>query len=160
MERLILMDSSVLCEWLGVPGHSNGSTATSVRQEMKRFVREGSTLFLPLAAIVEVGNLIATVDNGDRRRRCADGFVALVRSCLEKERPFATIALWTRDDVTKYVERFVGNATCKISFGDTSIIREFEKMCEANPTAREIRIWTTDGHLDSYRKEITASLHV
>lgn len=158
MESLVLLDSSVLCEWMKIPGHCSASKHADVAKTMKSLLEDGATFFIPIAAVVEVGNHVANIKDGTVRRKSADKFTGLLRKCLEEERPFATIPLWDRGDLKRYVDSFVANATVGIGMGDISIIREFEKLCEANPTAQEVWIWTTDGHLDSYRKVITRSL--
>jgi len=151
VNSLVLLDSSVICEWLQVPGKSSINGQKMVSDEMKVLLSGGATFYLPLAAVVEVGNHITHVKNGVKRRTCAERFVTLLNNCLNHERPYATIPFWDEDDMRKFAAAFSANATAGVSMGDTTMINDFNKLCEVNPTAKCVRIWSVDGHLDSYR---------
>lgn len=151
MKGIILLDTSVLCEWLQVPGKSVQGGNLRVAKKMRAFA-VGFDFFLPLAAVIETGNHIAHVKKAKARRSCAEALVALIDKCVAGTVPYATVAGWDVDDLKRFSRSFVANATASVGMGDTTIISDFEKLCEHYPTAKEIRIWSLDGHLDSYRK--------
>lgn len=151
MRGIILFDTSILCEWLQIPKKSTSNGNKRVEKKMCALAVDFD-FFLPLAAVIETGNHIAHIKNAQTRRSCAEALVALIDKCIAGKIPYATIAGWDVDDLKRFSRSFVANATVSIGMGDTTMISDFEKLCERYPTAREIRIWSLDGHLDSYRK--------
>lgn len=152
MNSIILLDTSVLCEWFEVPGKSAKGGHRRVTDAMKAYVKDGCDFFLPLASVVETGNHIAHVATGNARRRCANLLAELIENCITAEHPYATIAYWDEDELKAIAREFRSNAMSGISMGDTSIIGDFKRLCEDNPTAMRIKIWSMDGHLDTYEK--------
>ncbi|HEY9895136.1 MAG TPA: hypothetical protein V6D34_06960, partial [Candidatus Sericytochromatia bacterium] len=65
MQRVLIIDTSILCVWLQVPGKTMcGSDAEQwdkkrVGQELEKEIQAGTTLVLPLATIIETGNHIS-----------------------------------------------------------------------------------------------------
>lgn len=127
--KVLIIDTSVLCVWLGVPGKSTCGSKTD-KWDYKRlkdlFTHEhkaGTTMVLPLAALVETGNHIANC-TGDRYL-LACSLVDLIKKSLDEETPWAAFRhqadLWSDDIMRKLVEEWPEKAKEKVSVADLSI---------------------------------------
>jgi hypothetical protein len=95
LSAIVIVDSSVLLNIIDVPDRNQRKGDVLVRLAM--LIDNGDHLFIPMAAIVEVGNLIAHVKNGALARAAAQRFVKEVRSALSGEAPWSHVWVWTLD---------------------------------------------------------------
>ena len=103
-------------------------------------------LFIPMAAIVEVGNLIAHVKNGAQRRAAADRFVKELRSALADEAPWKPINFPSNQEVLSWLDAYPESATKGVGMGDLSIRQEWESCCRRYSMSR-VWVWTLDRDL-------------
>ena len=96
------IDTSVMLNLLEVPNMCGD--AEKVKMEWKRNLEANDVLIMPSATIIETGNHIAHISNGNKRR-------------------------------------------------DMSIVYAYERYIEETPGVGTIMIWSTDTHLQGYRKE-------
>jgi hypothetical protein len=80
MSAIVIVDSSVLLNIIDVPGRNQ--RRAEVLDRLAALIDSEDHLFIPMAAIVEVGNHIAHVASGAQRRAAAERFVKEVRSAL------------------------------------------------------------------------------
>ena len=72
MKKVLVIDTSVLCVWLKVPGKETCGpskalvTYEMVSEKIEEEKKKGTTFILPLATIIETGNHIAH-SSGDRK---------------------------------------------------------------------------------------------
>lgn len=146
---IVLIDTSVFCEIINVPGKCNNPR--QVFDEVERLIRNNVTLLLPIATILETGRHISQVENGQVRRQTAIRFVELVQNALQNAAPW-TISqpILNPVELERYLVEFPDYAMREISLGDLSIIKEFERQCELH-FGHEIYIWALDHHLIGYR---------
>lgn len=144
MSAIVIVDSSVLLNILDVPGRNE--RWTEVVAELGRLIEVGDHLFIPMAAIVEVGNHIAQLSNGAQRRSTAERFVAEVRKALADEAPWKPINFPSNLEVLGWLESFPGSAMRGLGMGDLSIKKEWETLCAKYRMSR-VRVWTLDGDL-------------
>jgi hypothetical protein len=81
-----LLDTSILCELLEIPGKCGGFP--EVASELEHKVQQGESLLLPLTAVLETGNHIGQNGDGRQRRAAAGRFVRLVKDAIEGRTPF------------------------------------------------------------------------
>lgn len=118
-------------------------------------VSDGETFFLPMATILETGNHIGQLENGDKRYICATSFVKFVKSALEAtsnallEPPFVTINFLEANILSQWIDSFTESATQGMGFGDVSIVKDWEEQKDKN-TGRRVYIWSEDAHLQGY----------
>jgi hypothetical protein len=145
-----ILDTSILLELLQVPGRF--SQAAQIDRELVQRHNEGHSLLLPLAAILETGNHIARVSDGNLRRRAAERFVGLIRLAIAGQAPFTPIDDVGTEQVAAWCEHFVAWATpAAQSLTDLSIKLVWEQQCELYP-AREVYVWTLDSDLSGCRR--------
>ena len=109
--------------------------------------------FIPMAAIVEVGNHIAQVRNGALCRAAAERFMKEVRAALADEAPWKPINFPTNPEVLAWLDAFPDSATQGIGMGDLSIKKEWEELCRRHPLSR-IWVWTLDNDLTGLDRRI------
>ncbi len=148
-----LLDTSILCELLGVPNCSDHQR--DIALELKRKIERRDTLLLPMTSIFETGNLIGQNGDGTQRRQSATRFVKLVRQAIQGKTPFQPTPFFESDQVLGWLEKFPNWVQQTDSrgrgsgFGDLSIVQEWERQRLLNPE-RQVRIWSLDEHLKGY----------
>lgn len=147
---IAIVDTSVFLNALGVPGRDQNRD--DVRADFGRRIDDGHSLILPIAAIIETGNHIAQLGNGQRRRQFAELFVQQVRMMLNGRAPWVVARAIDAEDLALWIEDFPDHAMRRRGIADVSIIGEYERQCALN-TARTVEIWSLDGHLAGYRRE-------
>lgn len=146
---ICVVDTSVLCELLAVPGLHDKHDEALTAFETKSAAKE--QFILPLAAIVETGNHIAHVGDGMQRRSCAERFTELVRKAIDGDSPFTPTPMPELAVVRTWLDTFVADATAEMGIADRSIIAVWEAQHEvAKGAKRRVYVWAFDAHLSSY----------
>ena len=144
MSAIVIVDSSVLLNIIDVPDRNQRKE--EVLADLSGLIDDGDHLFIPMAAIVEVGNHIAHLDNGAQRRAAAERFVKEVRSALADEAPWKPINFPSNQEVLSWLDAFPDSATRGVGMGDLSILKEWESCCDRFPMSR-VWVWTLDRDL-------------
>jgi hypothetical protein len=145
-----LLDTSILCEILEVPGRCDHKA--EVLGELEEKVRERESLLLPMSAIVETGNHIGQSGDGRQRRKSAGRFVALVQQAIRGETPFTPTPFFETEALLDWLGHFPDWAMRGSGLADLTIAKEFERQCTLH-RQRRVYIGSLDGHLSSYRRE-------
>lgn len=155
MKKVLILDTSILCIWLKVPGKATcGSGAGEVTYDMvSRKIEEemalGTTFILPMAAIIETGNHIAQA-TGDRFA-VASSLVDIIHKSAEATSPWAAFTvqseLWKEDALKQLADRWKGTVISGQSLGDASIVDVANYYHQAG---WEVEIYTGDAGLKSY----------
>ena len=147
-----LVDTSVLCELLRVPGKSSQSVHEETVAEFDQKVSAKHTLLLPVAAILETGNHIAHAST--KRRATAERFVSLVRLAIEGDAPFKVTQPISVEEIASWLDHVADDADRELSLGDRSIIAEWERERVIHRGGR-VYIWSLDNHLRGYDADPT-----
>lgn len=156
MSSVCLIDTSIFLNLLDVP-YCNESRA-KVAQDFVTFTEAGCSFLLPMATILETGNHIAQNGDGNLRRETAKRFVLAVKGALSETAPWRPVFFPITQEVLSWIDTFPDYAGRNkapdkpegTSFGDLTIIQEFEKACARFPMS-EVFIWSLDSDLQSYR---------
>lgn len=148
MSAVVIVDSSVLLNILDIPGRNQHVDA--VLNRLGERIEAGDHLFIPMAAIVEVGNHIAHVANGVQRRDAAERFVREVRSALAGEAPWKPINFPSNQDVLRWLEGFPEAATRR------SIQQEWQTCCARYPLSH-VWVWTLDSDLAALDRPVPSA---
>ncbi len=149
MGAICLIDTSSFLEILNVP--HKASQSELILQKLEEKIKAGESLFLPMATILETGNHIAQNRDGNQRRTCAGKFVNWVTQALEGESPFTPISFLKKEDLQGWLKEFPDEAMRGRGLGDLSIIHDWQKICDQNPS-RRVYIWSLDKHLKGYER--------
>ncbi len=156
MSAIVIVDSSVLLNIIDVPDRNQ--RRDEVFDRLAELIEVGDHLFIPMAAIVEVGNLIAHVKNGVQRRAAAERFVKEVRSALANEAPWKPINFPSNQEVLSWLDAFPDSATKGVGMGDLSIRQEWESCCHRYSMSR-VWVWTLDVDLTGLDRPAVSGLH-
>lgn len=147
--KFVLVDTSVLCELLRVPGRHDPGRARALGDEL-RARQKTDRLYLSPAVVVETGNHIARAADGALRRAAAKPLRDLVTDAVDGRAPFTWVTSPNEaSDWRRLLDRFVDLATAGISLGDSALILEVESLRRRAPNAI-VSIWTLDAALGAH----------
>lgn len=144
MKGITILDTSILCEVLQVPGKSQNPA--EVRAEFEACCRQDEVL-LPWAVVLECANHVAQC-NGDRHR-LASRLVDLAKQAEVGQAPFALAGLPDRGELRSLLDRFPSAAAAGRGLVDESLIDLWQRQKELFQ-GRRVRIWSLDRDLSGY----------
>lgn len=154
MTQIIVMDTSVLCVFLGVPEMESCGpdfdkwTPARVAERWSR-LKKKATFVLPLATIIETGNHIAQARHS--RRECGQALGELMIKCADEKSPWAAFSrqaeLWSPENLKILAGHWPELAMGRISIGDATI-KDVAELYAAS--GFHVEIWTGDAGLKAY----------
>ena len=154
-KRVLILDTSVLCCWLKVPGKDEAGPVDDrwnfqrIDKLLKEEEKKKSIFVLPMASLIETGNHIAQAnslrfENATRLGEC-------LKKAAEAETPWAAFttqsALWQPSNLNILADNWPALAAQKISIGDATI----KDVAEHYATAGyQVEILTGDAGLKAY----------
>ena len=152
--RVHFIDTSVLVNILDIP-NMNQDRETVLEEFRALTDQSGNTFILPLATIIETGNHIAHINDGNIRRTKGIEFAVMLKKIANDESPWKFFEdEVTQDEIRIFAERLPERVTYGSGTGDLSIISAYEKYKSNIPAIGYIRIWSLDGHLHHYEHEM------
>jgi len=156
MRKVIVVDTSILCVYLEVPGKSTCGSDDDrwdynrVNEKIKSEKAEGATLVLPLATIIETGNHIAQLKPS--RRDIAEKLAEIMHMSADEREPWAAFSdqaeLWTPDRLRSLAEEWPDLAIAGLSLGDTTIKDVANNYAQGS---YQVEILTGDRQLRSFQ---------
>ena len=157
MSRCVLiMDTSVLCCWFQVPDKDIAGPSDDrwdhnrIDARIQQAMRDGSTLVLPLATLIETGNHIAQAKS--LRFECGQKLAQCLRDAANAQTPWAAFtdqsALWQSPNLVRLADEWPALAKSKLSIGDATIKDVAEYYAR---TGWSVEILTGDRGLKSYQ---------
>ena len=154
--RVFILDTSVLCCWLMIPGKETAGPVTDrwtherIDQLLETERQAGSIFVLPLAALIETGNHIAQ-SSGDRFK-LAHALVDHLRSAAEATSPWAAFTdqgqLWESESLLTLAAVWPELAAQKLTIGDATIKNVAEHYAMAG---FHVEILTGDAGLKAHQ---------
>ncbi len=152
MSDIVLLDTSIYLNVLDVPGF-NQAQSDVFRDFDNRINNNNDHFFLPLVTILEAGNHIGNLHNGNRRRVYSIKLVEDVSKAIKGEVPYRATKFPSREEFAKWMEEF-SESHHGMSLGDYLIIKEWESTCKIHRMSR-VLIWSLDDHLAGYDRKPT-----
>jgi len=159
MSKVLIMDTSILCVWLKVPGKDTcgtGETAwdfNKVNAKVREELAAKTTFVLPLASIIETGNHIAQ-STGDPYAVALE-FAKLIRKSADNETPWAAFTvqteLWSDEKLKELAVIWPRMAASRISLGDATIKDVADYY---NVQGFSVEIFTGDAGLKAYEPRV------
>lgn len=153
--RILVLDTTVLCCWLRIPGKDTAGPANDLWdfQRIDRLLKieraRGSTFVLPMATLIETGNHIAQCA-GDRYQ-LAENLCVCLNSAALAESPWTAFSdqssLWDIQGLQKLAQDWPALAATGMSIGDTTIKAVADYYAVAG---LEVQILTGDQGLRAY----------
>jgi hypothetical protein len=144
MKGVCLIDTSILCELLEVPGKSGG-----LDDVQEQFVNRANDfeLVLPFTTVLETGNHIGQCSKN--RFSVATRFTKLVGAALDGTAPFTASPFPDEAVWRELLDRFPTWASGGAGLGDLTIVQVLEQYQARFPT-RSVCIWSLDRDLSAY----------
>lgn len=151
------IDTSIVMNLLEIPQRCQD--AKKIKEEFNKVIRDNETLILPMPTIIESGNHISHISDGNIRRDRAIKFQTFLRKTALQEAPWKLYGIeFSSEDLLVLAEQFPDYAQkMEMGIGDMSIIRFYEKYKEDIPAIGRIMIWSTDKHLKNFKEDLTIS---
>ena len=154
--KVTLVDTSVLCELLQVPGKSEPERKAEMLEEVDVRSSLGERLVLPFTAVVETGNHI--VQSGGDRHAVAQRLAKFLQLALLADSPFFVPELTFGQDFVAAVaagdstgQTLAQLATHKVGTGDVAILVQRDQLREGGDFTA-VDVWTLDHDLDELAK--------
>ena len=154
-QKVMVLDTSVVCCWLDVPGKETAGSredvwnADRVNVLLDNSIAEGATLVLPLATLIEAGNHISQAPRS--RFEIAVRLMDCLRMSLNSESPWVAfvdqVELWGNENLGRIAEDWPAHAASKHSIGDATIKRVADYYSLAG---FDVEIVTADAALGAY----------
>lgn len=141
---IVIIDTCIFLEILNVPGFS--SHRNEIIAKNRDFIKQGASFFLPMTVILETGNHIANVTNGQARRAAAERFVEQIKGALSGDAPWRPTPFPDKEEILGWIDNFADRVMKGPGFGDQTILHLWEKSCRDFPN-RRVLIWTHDNDL-------------
>ncbi len=158
MQRVVFLDTSVLLNVLDVPDKNGEKEAILPR--FRELAKSGTALMvIPMAAVIEVGNHIAQLENGAVRRQRMERFADFLRQSLSGRPPWVVSgAIWDAVFLSELVEGhqerpgMVDLSSGGVGAGDGSILLELERYRQRSdvPSKLPVELWSLDQGLQAY----------
>ncbi len=155
MRKVLIMDTSVLCVWLQIPGKSTCGSTTDpwnkdrVEQKIAAEETDATTFVLPLATLIETGNHIAHAAHS--RRKLGEALADLMKKSADQQTPWAAFSaqetLWKIQNLKHLADRWPLLAEQRCSLGDATIRDIAEYYAQMNC---RVEILTGDQGLKAY----------
>lgn len=155
MRKVLIIDTSILCVWLQVPGKETcGSDKNQWNKERLEPIladeEKKKTIFvLPLATIVETGNHIAQAKS--KRYEIAQKLAEIITAAVDEKTPWAAFTeqspLWDVEQLKQLATEWPSLAAQNISLGDATIKKVAEHYAKMSV---KVEIITGDEGLKSY----------
>lgn len=155
MKKVLIIDTSILCVWLEVPGmdvcgpNNDKWTKDRVQQKIDEEMGQGALFVLPIATIIETGNHISKATHGRKER--AEALSDILRKSADGSSPWAAFSaqndFWEKDKLKKLATDWPNLAVQGLSLGDATIKDVAEYYAQMN---HSVEILTGDKGLKSY----------
>ena len=155
MKKVLIIDTSILCVYLGVPGKDTCGTDENKwdKKQVDEFLKkeEDSAYFvLPLAVIIETGNHIAQANLN--RYEMAQALADLMVKAADATTPWAAFTeqaeFWDAEGLKKLAAEWSKLAVQRISIGDATIKNVAEYYAKIGC---QVEILTGDDGLKAYQ---------
>lgn len=156
-KRVLIIDTSVLCCWLKVPGKDEAGPLEDrwnydrIDHLLEEEEKKGSTFVLPMATLIETGNHIAQATDNNRYQR-ASRLADHLRNATDEQSPWAAFtdqsSLWQPEQLRVLADSWPALAAGGTSIGDATIKDVAEHYARAGYS---VEILTGDAGLKAYQ---------
>jgi hypothetical protein len=156
MRKLRVIDTSILCVWLQVPGFDHCSPTDDlwdnnrITKELIDAEKNGEEFILPLAVIIETGNHISQ-SKGDRYNT-AQRLIDCILKTANDQSPWVYVGaqpnFWSAERLPQLAQEWLEHVTAQSSMGDISIKQVADYYAK---TGAEVTIFTGDSGLKSFQ---------
>ncbi|MBO3724594.1 hypothetical protein J5X07_06045 [Actinomyces bowdenii] len=153
------IDTSILVHILDIPGLSKSGhpSRDEALSDLRARTAQKDIFLLPITTVIETGNHICQLDDGQQRRRAAERFRGVLQKIIDGEAPWRLNEVqWDHDFLASFLngaatqQQWVEHACQQtLGGGDMSILVEREQY-QMRTGLRDVRIWTLDHQLQAF----------
>ncbi|MEI2769918.1 MAG: hypothetical protein V9G98_04000 [Candidatus Competibacter sp.] len=154
-KRVLILDTSVLCCWLQIPGKEEAGPIHDrwnherINSLLEQERIKKSTFVLPIATLIETGNHIAQAPS--HRFECAGRLATYLREAADAQSPWAAFTeqspLWQAENLRRLADTWPRSASGGTSIGDATIKDVAEYYAKAGYS---VEILTGDAGLKAH----------
>ena len=152
-KKVVIVDTSILVVLLQVPGFVDAGeehlTYEQIKERITNYKGEGAIMLLTVACVIETGNHIAQIKDGDLRRNKVNEFASFLEDVVNNSNGwmmyYSEKDLWTKEEIVKLVNMWRANGIYKLSMGDASILKVANQLKQIF----EVVVFTGDSQLSS-----------
>ncbi|NEQ40990.1 MAG: hypothetical protein F6K40_34165 [Okeania sp. SIO3I5] len=158
MKKVLIIDTSILCVYLGVPGKETCGSETNnwnkiqVDEKLKKEEKANTTFILPLAAIIETGNHIAQAPT--KGYEIAKELANMIKLTAYHQTPWAAFTtqsvFWDAKNLKQLADEFPNFASQGFALGDATIKQIADRYSRLG---NQVEILTGDESLKSYQPQ-------
>jgi len=162
-KRVLILDTSVLCCWLQVPGKEEAGPVGDrwnhdrIHALLEQERAKSSTFVLPIATLIETGNHIAQAPG--QRFECARSLAGYLREAADAQSPWAAFTdqspLWQAENLRALADNWPLLAIGGTSIGDATIKDVAEYYAVAGYF---VEILTGDAGLKAYEPVMPSAI--
>nr|WP_315473305.1 hypothetical protein [uncultured Rhodoferax sp.] len=162
-KRILILDTTVLCCWLQVPGKDEAGPVNDrwdyarINALLEAERAKHSTFVLPIATLIETGNHIAQAPA--QRFERANGLATYLREAADAQSPWAAFTdqspLWQSENLRSLADTWPALAAGGTSIGDHTIKDVAEYYASAG---YHVEILTGDAGLKAYQPATPVSI--
>ena len=150
-KKLVIIDTSILVVWLQIPGFTSSGeeclTKSQIDEKLQQYKEVGARLLLTIACLIETGNHIAHIQDGDIRRQKVNLFADFLISVVDKKDGWLMYnsekEMWSENEIVNLANMWRENGIYKLSLGDASIITVANQL----KPIFEVEVFTGDSQL-------------
>jgi len=163
MRKVLIIDTSVLCVYLGIPKmescgkNSNYWDRDKIRRKLEEEEDNQTVFILPLAAVIETGNHITQIKSENHESspyNMAMELTKIMVQAADEASPWVAFgeqsSLWEGDGLKKLASEWQLVVSQRISLGDTTIKILADYYCDEK--GFQVEIMTGDDQLKSYER--------
>ena len=152
MNLVLFVDTSVMVNLLNIPGRNQHHNEAIIEYN-KLMEQEKIVFVIPVATLVETGNHIAHISDGNLRFLIGKEFADLVRSAISMEGSWVTASEIPPNVLDVGLDKFMQFVPSGTGLGDATIVAQFEEYWTKQQPIGTMRIWSYDNHLQGFEKE-------
>ena len=148
MTRIFVFDTSYLLELYAVPGFSDRTFSTRLRERIDGMT--GARLHVPVGCLYKFCDHIPDVADGNRRHQLAHQIAADVESSIECARPWVISPSKGLTELAGFVRAFASDPTrheVGLTNSDVIEVANALKRKYGSSTGYEVHIWTRNARL-------------
>jgi hypothetical protein len=167
MQQVIIIDTSILCVYLEVPGNEivgkddDKWDKQRVDQYLDERIKHKAQFIVPVAAIIETGNHIAQANH--QRFVTANRFANLLIQMANREMPWEIFTeqeyqlIWSETQIKQLATEWPKLAEARLSLADFTIKEIANFYHNLNPKKFTVEIFTADQGLKSYEPTVIST---
>lgn len=151
MNLVVFVDTSVLVNLLNIPYMNE--RLSEANQEYARLTAADAQFVIPAATLIETGNHIAHISDGNTRYKIGTTFANLIKEAVDGNSTWIVAAELSQTVLQNGLDFFIQSVSQGIGIGDSLICTQFDDFWKNKQPIGTMQLWSFDKHLQMPPKE-------